>query len=80
LPRLAEVNVQIDEARRDNQPATIDFIKSLALGNATGDAPIDDGEIAGLIPFIGGIDDAAVPEEKGGHYALGFREAAPAQR
>ena len=66
------MNVEIDQARRDDEAAGVDLfdlgLRNLAIGFA-GDAAIDDEEIGGFIAAIGGIDDASVANDKsgGGH-------------
>jgi len=67
LARLAEMDVEIDEARGDDEVAAVDFLKGLAGGDSGRDAAIDEGEVAALVTIAGGVDDAAVAEEEGGH-------------
>lgn len=68
LPRLAEVDMDVDQAGRDDEPGAVDFLDGIAKGNSgvIGDAAVDDQEVGDFVTVIGRVDNAAIAEE-GGH-------------
>ena len=65
LPGLAQVNMQIDEAGSDDQPARVEFLvrgaANLARRRDLGHLPIAQQDVHGRIDLGGGIDKRARP-------------------
>jgi hypothetical protein len=68
LPRLAQMHVQVDESRSDDQPAGIENLRivscHLAGFSDLGDEAIAQENIAFGIKALRGIDHAAIAEEQ----------------
>jgi hypothetical protein len=61
LPRLTEVDVHIDEARRHDKPRrlhNLDIGRLLLRAGRINDQSIANPKIADLVAFVGGIDDS----------------------
>jgi hypothetical protein len=58
LAWIAKVDVNVDETRRDDEAACIDFerITFLCLTHGFDDAPVDDENITNFVSLIGWID------------------------
>src|SRR5262249_28088965 len=68
-PRLAQVDVQVDQARADDLPGGVEGLVGVqaGLGTETEDAVAADPEGRNLIVVLGRIEDAAVGDTEGIH-------------
>ena len=78
LTGVAQVNVHVDQPRRDDFVGRVDFNGAFrrlrrGVGAERGDFPVDDQDVGDLVEVLRRVDDASVLNKKGvAHCCLGF--------